>query len=255
MKAEASCDSSGDLRKEADRSPPFPGSCSNEAARCSRLGELITRSPERRKWETKPNLENPSSAAPGDGRPRPLCICVSCAVLWGCGASGHHAAGTHMRPRPPLAIPASPRTRHSGASCCGLRLAACHAMEHPPADTQGAAAAELRTRTLQTGCPDSPLPSQVLTLACTHPEAEGAEQQPLELRVLGSDQQGRRRGPGLALRSTGGSGPGAARGARLQRGSLGSVVPAARGGHAEAGPQPQQQLALFPMRWSRWVLP
>ncbi|KAL6037697.1 hypothetical protein STEG23_005966 [Scotinomys teguina] len=80
------------------------------------------------------------------------------------------------RPRPPLTTPASLRTRHPGASCCGLRLAACHAMEHPPADTQGAAAAELRTQALQTSCcPDSPLLSQVLTLACTHPEAESAE--------------------------------------------------------------------------------
>lgn len=175
--AEASCDSSGNLRKEANPSPPFPGSCANEAARCSRLQELITRSPERRKWETKPNVENPSSAAPGNQRPRPLCICVWSAVLRGlrgCGAAGHGAAGTQTRPGPPRAIPASPRTRHPGASCCGLRLAACHAMEHPPADTQGAAAPELHS-----GAADRlPLSPQFLTLSCAHPEAEGADQQP-----------------------------------------------------------------------------
>lgn len=117
-----------------------------------------TGSQEYRKWETKPNVENPSSAARGDQRPRPLCVCSWTEMLSGCGAAQHSATGTHTHPRPPGAVPATQRTRRSGASRCGLRLAARHAIEHPPANTQGAAVAEPPTRVLQTGFPNSPLP-------------------------------------------------------------------------------------------------
>lgn len=88
---------------------------------------------ETRKWGTKPKVENPSSVAPSDRRPRPLCICAWTAELRSCGAAGHSATGTHMHSQPPS--PATPRTRSSGASRFGLSLTARHATEHPPMDT------------------------------------------------------------------------------------------------------------------------
>lgn len=67
-------------------------------------------------------------------------------------------------PGRPARSPATPLTGRSGASRCRLSLAARHAMEHPPVDTQGAVAAEPQTRVLQTSCPDNPLLPRVLTL-------------------------------------------------------------------------------------------
>lgn len=159
--AEESCDSSGNLRKEANPSPPFPGSCANEAARCSRLQELITRSPERRKWETKPNVENPSSAALGDQRPRPLCICVWSAVLRGlrgCGAAGLRCmvqpvprrVPGHSAPSPP---PHAPATRvQAAAGCAWLRATPWSILLR----TRRVRRPLSCTRALQTGCPSRP---------------------------------------------------------------------------------------------------
>lgn len=120
-------------------------------------------------------MENPSSVAPSDWRPRPLCICAWTAALRGCGAAGHSAAGTHMHPRPPGAVPYHPV--HPQLRCkplpAALGRAPCHG-----ASSRGHA--KRRTGVLQTRCPDSPLLPEVLTLACAHPEADDL---PSSLRV------------------------------------------------------------------------
>lgn len=160
---------------------------------------------EKRKWETKPKVENPSSVARSDWRPRPLCNCAWTAALRVCGAAGHSATGTHTHPRPPSSVPC--HHAHPGASRCGLRLAGRHAMEHPPTDTLSGGPGALDRLPRQS----PPAPGSYL---CLCPSRSGRScPAALEPRVSGSDQQGRRRGPRLELRSTGGSRPGAARGA------------------------------------------
>lgn len=152
-------------------------------------------------------MENPSSVAPSDWRPRPLCICAWTAALRGCGAAGHSAAGTHTHPRPPGAVPYHPV--HPQLRCKPLRAALGRAPCHG-ASSRGHA--KRRTGVLQTRCPDSPLLPQVLTLACAHPEADDL---PSSLRVPSARVRpaGAAPWPRLELRSTGGSRPGAAPGA------------------------------------------
>lgn len=110
-------------------------------------------------------------------------------------------------PGRPAPSPITPYTRSSGASRCRLRLAARHAMEHPPADTLSCGPGCFRhAAPTVPSCPRFspllvPIPKRMICPAA------------LESRARGSDQQGRRRGPGLELRSTGGSRPGAAPGA------------------------------------------
>lgn len=132
-----------------------------------------TRSQEKEKWETKPNVENTSSVAPSDRRPRPLCICAWIAALRGCGAAGHSAIRNHTHPRPLSAVPSYPA--HPQLGCKPMRAALGRAPRHG-ASSRGHA--KRRTGVLQTGCPDSPFLPRILTLACAHPEAEGPGQQP-----------------------------------------------------------------------------
>lgn len=87
-----------------------------------------TGSPDRRKWETKPNVENPSSVAPREWRPRPPSICAWTAALRGCGAAGQNATSTHTHPRPPGAVPCHPA--HPQLGCKPLRAMLGRAPHH-----------------------------------------------------------------------------------------------------------------------------
>lgn len=148
----------------------------------------------------------------------------------------------HPAPSPP---PHAPATRvQAAAGCAWLRATPWSILPR----TRRVRRPLSCTRALQTGCPSRPSFSPLLAPIPKRKVLTSSLRAPrTRVRSAGASPWPRAR---IAINRRLG-GPGAARGARLHRGSLGSVVSAVRGGHAEAGPL----LGLSTTRWPRRVLP
>lgn len=234
----------------SSQSPPFPAACSNGAVTSIRLRELVKRSHERGKWGTKPSVEKPSPAAQGGQETAPSlqrsggCRDCGAAVL---GVGPTRCGRLQRRPPPlcPLRCPEPPARmgRPEAALAPRARSAERRGCGASSADREGAAAPRCgpgcKPRLSRAG-PHSPAARSPVCAPITEPECGPSVCLP---QGSGAGEQGGAVARARAVinrRLPAGHG---AWGARLQRSRLGSVVPAACGCHAEAGPPVRQAAA------------